>query len=122
MICIIVSCNKSNEMVNVPVQYPSTPGYVQPDDNASVVQGTTATFKWSSCSDPQGDPVSYDLIIWGDYIDSYTDLSGTEQPVYVLNDPYPYDYQTIYWKVRAKDNHGNYSDGPARILHLLSYK
>jgi hypothetical protein len=117
MLFSLIACEKSdNDEDNTPNtrEYPSLPVYLQPADNDSFPYqqfGTMVTFKWNVCSDPQGDPVVYDLFVDGTnqyYIQS---LNATE-------DSLQFSYGHYTWYVTARDNHGNFTQGPSRTFFV----
>jgi hypothetical protein len=111
-----MACNKSSDTVTFPLQYPSLPAYVQPADNATFPNSSTVTFEWKACSDPQGDPVVYDLLVEGYNTYSYTDLTTTRQDISFSQ----WEGNNISWQVTTRDNHGNYTKGPVKWFILLN--
>ncbi len=111
----VLSCTKENDNVVIPeVQYPSTPTNISPVDGATGLSNEI-TFSWYKCTDPQSDPVLYDILVCSDAdmtsIRSFANnITGTSV---ILDFYYP---PTLYWRVTARDNHGNYSEGP--VWHL----
>ena len=111
MLTTLIACDKStNTTDNTNIrEYPSLPVYIQPGNNTSIIYqqyGMRVIFKWNACSDPQGDPLTYDLVVGG--AESHTVLSLTS-PEDSLSFHTFGDYT---WYVIARDNHGNYTQGP----------
>ena len=90
-------------IVNNPPAAPSNPGPV----NLAVEQPTDVNLSWS-CSDPDGDPLTYDVFFGTAYNPPLVsgNQSGTSY------DPGQLNNSTIYyWKIKAKDDHGNSTNG-----------
>jgi len=111
----VAACNKSKDPVTVsfPSQYPELPVYHQPADSSHFFVGGVVTFEWKACKDPQGDPVVYDLYIDGN--NPYTGLTDNKVLVTVNN---YYFTGWLSWRVVARDNHGNYTEGPYRMFTI----
>jgi len=97
-----VRCIK--DVPNLPPAQPSNP---DPPDNAANLP-TITLLHWS-CSDPENDPLWYEVYF------------GTTNPPGILGtfvtdttyNPGPLEYNTTYyWKIVAYDDHGNMTEGP----------
>jgi hypothetical protein len=114
----IIACKKSennedNTSTNTR-EYPSLPVYNQPANNASFPYqqfGTLVIFKWNSCTDPQDDPVVYDLSVNGSNQYYVQSLNTTEDSLNI-------SYGHYTWYVTARDNHGNFTQGPTWTFSL----
>ena len=91
--------------VNQPPAQPSNP---EPTTNATG-QATSLTLNWS-CSDPEGDPIKYDVYLGTDNPPT-TKVSalqsGTSYSASGLSNSTKY-----YWHIYAKDDHSNMTAGP----------
>jgi hypothetical protein len=91
-------------LTNSPPSQPSNPS---PSDGATNV-GINADLSWSVCTDPDGDPVTYDI---------YFGTSSSPPMVCADNTTCTYDPGTMgggvtyYWKIIAKDNKGASTPG-----------
>ncbi len=115
------ACTKKDEViVQLPNQYPMTPSYLFPANNASNLP-VQFEFTWAACTDPQGDPVSYDVVVASTH-----DLYSPTAYTYNLTEPkwssWNFNYGTYYWQVTARDNHNNISQGPVWVFTVGSGK
>lgn len=100
---LLASCSSSTESVNHPPTRPSNP---VPADDATD-QSVDVTLSWS-CSDPDGDALTYD-VYFGEPSDPPKVSSSQTNSTY---DPGTLGYATTYnWKIKAKDTQGNSSTG-----------
>ena len=88
---------------------PAVPYDPQPENNAVGVS-LNVPLSWS-CYDPDGDPISYDV-----YFDTSPDPALRQQNITgnyyrFIIDPVG-EGRTYYWKIVAKDDHGNETEGP----------
>jgi formylglycine-generating enzyme required for sulfatase activity len=91
-------------VVNLPPEVPSNPF---PVNNALDVL-LNITFTWE-CSDPEMDPLTYDLYIDNDGTPDLYASGITSNSYDIIN----LDPSTTYqWKIVAHDNHGNSTEGP----------
>jgi uncharacterized protein (TIGR02145 family) len=100
-----IRCIKDPEMVNRPPDFPSI---LYPADSATGIP-TTVTLMWT-CTDPDNDPLLYDIYF------------GTDNPpatlvssLQVNTGLHLFDLTTstkYYWRVIARDNHYNTTSGP----------
>jgi uncharacterized protein (TIGR02145 family) len=90
-----------------PNQPPDTPLYISPENGAQN-QAVETTLSWS-CSDPEGDPLTYDVYFGPQ--DLYTLVApGISEPFYSLP---TLDYNNTYsWQIVARDNHNYTNPGP----------
>lgn len=112
LLTTLLACEKSAKTadITIPREYPSLPVYVQPGNNSSITYQPSGylVFKWNACSDPQGDPVTYDLVIGGAEQIVVQSLTSNEDSI-------PFDqFYSVYhtWYIIARDNHGNFTQGP----------
>ena len=92
-----------NEAVGNPPNPPSNPN---PEENATDVSINT-DLSWS-CSDPDGDPLTYD-IYFGTSSTPPLVNSGQSETTYA---PGTLDFEeTYYWKIKAYDDHDNPTTG-----------
>jgi PKD repeat protein len=94
-------------IVVYPPNYPpSEPGNPSPGDGSTNVD-LNVTLSWT-CSDPDGDPLTYDIYLGNSspppmVLGSYTNTTWS---------PGPLDMETkYYWQIVAWDNHGNSKEG-----------
>jgi carboxypeptidase D len=96
---------------------PSPPSNPNPPDDAHNVS-INADLNWSPSTDPDGDPVTYDVFF------------GNASPLPIVShnqsettyDPGTMSYNTIYyWKIVSWDNHGASSSGPVWIFTTESW-
>ncbi|MBN3035945.1 MAG: hypothetical protein JW861_10195 [Bacteroidales bacterium] len=91
-----------------PNQPPDAPSNPSPPDNASA-QPIDTQLSWS-CTDPENDPLTYDVYFGTDDPPATQVSTGQSGTAY---DPGTLDYTTTYyWKVVAHDNHSNTTEGP----------
>lgn len=86
---------------------PSPPNLVFPPDG-STNQATTLTLSWS-CSDPDGDPLTYD-VYFGKTASPSAIVSPNQSGTTLLRSGLDTS-TTYYWKVIAKDNRGASTSG-----------
>jgi uncharacterized protein (TIGR02145 family) len=89
---------------NLPPTTPSNP--IPPDDATDI--SINQSLSWS-CSDPEGDPITYDIYF---STDSNPQLAASSQS---SNTYFPGSLETwtkYYWKIVASDNQGNSKSGP----------
>lgn len=91
-------------MDNEPPTLPSNP---QPPDGA-LNQPVNTTISWS-CSDPEGDPLTYDVYFG---TTNPPELFATGQTGNSFSPAALGFYTTYYWKIIAADNHNNSIEGP----------
>jgi len=87
---------------------PFTPSHPTPRTNVSSVY-TSPTLRWS-CSDPEGDSLTYD-VYFGTDNPPMTKVDSNIARSSLLRIGLS-DSTTYYWKIVAKDNHGNSTTGP----------
>jgi uncharacterized protein (TIGR02145 family) len=98
-----VRCVK-DEVINQPPTMPSNP---QPTNDA-IDQSVNTTVSWS-CSDPENDPITYD-VYFGENDPPALVSGGQSAQVF---DPGGLDFGTQYfWKILAHDDQGNTTEGP----------
>ena len=85
---------------------PSQPVSPAPGDGA-LNQNTNTTLSWS-CSDPDGDPLTYDVYFG---TTSNPPLVGSNQSNTNYNPGQLDNNTTYYWKIVAKDNQGGVTEG-----------
>ena len=88
---------------NNPPNSPTNPNPV----NGSVNQPVNSTLSWS-CSDPDGDPLSYDVYFGSN---SNPSLVSSNQTASSYDPGQLNTNTTYYWKIVAKDNQGNTTSG-----------
>jgi uncharacterized protein (TIGR02145 family) len=94
--------NESTQQ-NLPPSLPSNPT----PESGSINQPTTPTLTWS-CSDPEGDPLTYD-VYFGTDANPPLVVSGTTEQTHT---PATLEYSTTYyWKIFAHDDQGNSTEG-----------
>jgi len=98
-----VRCLKNTSVTNLP---PSQPNNPVPTDNAQN-QPISVNLQWS-CSDPEGDPLTYD-VYFGTDTNPVLVSSAISDTTY---NPGTLDYDsTYYWKIVAHDDQGNTTEG-----------
>jgi len=86
---------------------PSTPATPTPSDGATSVSRTTQ-LGWAACTDPESDPVTYD-VYFGTTTPPPSVATNRTQTSY---NPGTLTFnQLYYWQIRAKDNHANVTAG-----------
>jgi uncharacterized protein (TIGR02145 family) len=88
---------------------PTIPANPSPVDGA-FGQLLDIALTWSACSDPDRDPVTYDVYFGTD--NPPTEKISSDQTDTSLVRSNLLTATKYYWKVVAKDNHGNYTEGP----------
>jgi hypothetical protein len=106
------SCNKSDS-INITGtsgnQAPNSPANPNPGDGSMNVP-QAFSLSWT-CSDPdQGDTIRYDVYMGNSSAPS--NLLSSNQLGTGYGTAIAPPNTTLYWKIVAKDNHGNYTDGP----------
>ncbi len=100
----------TSELVTVIITYegeaPNPPSNPNPVDNALLVY-INSDISWE-CTDPDGDPLIYDV-----YLGTSTNppLMNSGQSETIFNPGTLIENTTYYWKIVAKDNHGNSTTG-----------
>jgi len=90
-----------------PNEEPNSPGNPSPSNGATGVSVNT-DLSWS-CSDPDGDPLTYD-VYFGTNSNPPKVKSGHTSKTY---DPGTLSYSTkYYWKIKAWDDHDHHKEGP----------
>jgi hypothetical protein len=113
VVMFLSSCNKSdsNDITGTGSgnQAPNAPSNPSPADGST---GVAQAFSLSwTCSDPdQGDTIRYDVYMGTSSPPSNLLSSNQLGTGYGTSIAPP--NTTLYWKIVAKDNHGNYTDGP----------
>lgn len=113
LIGIMMGCaEETTEPCNKP---PDVPTNLSPPNGATNIS-PNPTLSWS-CSDPDGDPLVYDVYFCRD-LERYPDLIlVSENQTDTTYTPGPLETQaTYYWKIVAKDDHYRYSESP--VLHF----
>lgn len=103
-LAIAVRCIKGSEIINEPPATPSDP------NPANGTTGSTieTDINWV-CTDPDGDPLTYD-IYFGTQADPPLVIEGISEDTF---DPGVLDYFTQYfWKIIAHDDHSNSTESP----------
>ncbi len=99
-----VRCIQSSQAVNEP---PATPSNPDPQ-NGATGQPLDTQLQWE-CSDPDGDPLTYD-VYFGTTTNPPLVANGITEKSY---DPGVLDYYTEYfWKIVAHDDQNNSTEGP----------
>lgn len=92
----------------VPNSPPDTPSNPIPDSGGTNVW-TSPTLRWS-CSDPESDPLTYDVYFGTD--NPPATMVSSDQSDTSLARTGLSSGTTYYWRVVAKDNHSQSTDGP----------
>jgi uncharacterized protein (TIGR02145 family) len=111
LLMIVAACKKSDDSTQPASEYPATPAAPVPANNA-INSPLDGVLTWQACSDAQGDPVTYTVMV-----DNDNDLLT---PFFMVQNltassctvPGLTRGSTYYWKVIASDNHTNISTGP----------
>lgn len=109
IVSLFAGC-KSDDGVTTPAnKAPDAPNTPSPSDGAvNVVHNVT--LKWK-CSDPDGDPLKFD-VNWG-YDTNISNVGGTDLTTMECTLLVPLNgNSTVYWKVVAKDSKGASTSGP----------
>jgi uncharacterized protein (TIGR02145 family) len=97
-----IRCLKG-EGINQPPEPPSSPN---PEDGAEN-QSIESDLSWT-CTDPEGDPLTYDIYFGTDDVPPQV-ATGQTETTYVLE---TLEYNTEYfWKIVAHDDHSNTTEG-----------
>jgi uncharacterized protein (TIGR02145 family) len=100
-----VRCIKDNAPGNTPPNQPSNP---DPEDGATTIT-IPPTLHWS-CSDPDGDALAYNVYLGADN-PPFTVVSANQADT-LFNIINLTANTTYYWKIVAKDTHGDSAAGP----------
>ncbi|MCD4735679.1 MAG: hypothetical protein K8R53_06515, partial [Bacteroidales bacterium] len=99
-----IRCLYDSSIINQPPNIPTNPS----PSNGAININIDTTLTWS-CSDPENDPLIYDVYFG---IINPPPLVNTGQTDTIF-DPGILAYDTTYyWKIIANDNHGNSTEGP----------
>lgn len=95
----------------MPNTNPEAPELLSPDDNATDVK-VNATFQWRAATDPDGDELTYKLMVSGNNGSTWTTATTSETSVKLTN---LLEKQTAYiWKVEASDPFGGKTESVTR--------
>lgn len=92
---------------NTPNQPPTKVNLKSPANNTDGLS-TVTTLEWFATSDPESDPIEYDVYI-GEFQDPNTKIATNAQGL-LVSTPSLKAGTTYSWKVVARDNQGNSSD------------
>jgi hypothetical protein len=85
---------------------PSAPALILPVNSDTLNSNQTINFVWNASSDPENDPISYALRIWGNSLD--TTIAGLNDTTLAFNNPNAFQQNNNYqWQITASD--GNLS-------------
>lgn len=117
VISIMFGCKKSKEDNTNNPQPPSIPTNPVPSDTSTNVPVST-TLLWNQCTDPNGDPITYDIYL--DTISNNPKLVHTSLSLPLFQANNLKKNATYYWRIVAKDNHNDSTTGP--IWHFKTIK
>ncbi len=81
---------------------PSAPALILPVNGDTLNSNQTINFVWNASSDPENDPLSYALRIWGNSLD--TTIAGLNDTSFAFNNPNAFHQNNSYqWQVTASD-------------------
>ncbi len=86
---------------------PELPSNPVPENNSSNIS-TSTTLQWQ-CTDPEGDPLTFDIYFG---TSNPPTIAETNQSSFSFNPGELASSTQYYWKIVAKDNHGNQTEGP----------
>jgi len=105
-----VKANHAGIIISTPLsQYPAIPSNPNPAHGESNAI-TSPTFRWS-CSDPQNDPLTYDVYLDTSYQNVARIVSSNQSDTSFFFDTLP-EGKYYYWKVVARDNYGHSTSSP----------
>jgi len=91
---------------------PNVPSNPSPEDGAVVENISNVVLSWE-CSDPNGDPLTFDIYFGTDETNLELLESNWASTTYNLTDEVELNYSTTYyWQIIAKDNKGGVTAGP----------
>ncbi|HOK88376.1 MAG TPA: hypothetical protein PK404_06035, partial [Fervidobacterium sp.] len=73
--------------------------------NGAIDISLTLTLKWDASTDPDGDPVKYDIYLWSNPESMVIKAFDFAANSYTISQPLDYGTK-YYWKVVAKDGKG----------------
>ena len=79
--------------------------------NGAIDISLTLTLKWDASTDPDGDPVKYDIYLWSNPESMVIKALDFAANSYTISQPLDYGTK-YYWKVVAKDGKGGETEGP----------
>jgi hypothetical protein len=100
IILMIFGCESNNE--NLP---PNDFSLLTVKDGANDIE-LTPRLTWSVATDPEGDPVTYDLILDNNINPDTVIATSLNETEFIFNSPLQFS-EKYYWKVVAKDSYGN---------------
>lgn len=86
-------------------QPPGKPQLISPADQSTGINGQQASLSWTAVTEPENDPVTYDLYVATDDQAAARIAANLSTTGFMLKNLAP--NTTWYWKVVAKDDHGN---------------
>ena len=87
-------------------QAPTIPNLITPNSNVNLASNAVS-FEWSTSTDPQGDSINYEFSVSKNNDFNESENENLSDISITLNLEYA---TTYYWRVRAYDSSGNYSD------------
>ncbi len=108
VVLVVIACGEDKDPVQPTNYAPSAPSGPTPG-NAATDQALSPQLTWQ-CSDPDGDPLQYD-VFFGTSADPTTEISSNLTTP-ACNPGLLTFSTTYYWKVRARDDHSHSTTGP----------
>jgi len=99
-----------------PINRPPEPPASPDPENGEGNQPIEVDLSWT-CTDPDGDPLTYDIYFGTEAIPPQVVTGQTE----TIHDPGVLEISTVYfWKIVAHDDHGNMTEGPVWNFFTIS--
>ncbi len=103
MIMLFTSCSKDDD-APLANRSPENFNLISITDEATGIN-LNPTFNWQTATDPDGDTVTYDLLLGNDSDNLQNIASGLNTTSYTIEEKLPL-IEKLYWKVIAKDTKG----------------
>ena len=100
---MIFGCESDND--NAVNQPPNSFSLLTINNEANDIN-LTPTLTWDAATDPENDPVTYDLILDNNENPNTIIATNLDETEFKLNSPLQ-NSENYYWKIIAKDNNGN---------------
>ncbi|OBX21037.1 MULTISPECIES: kelch repeat-containing protein [Bizionia] len=105
LILILFNCGGDDD-VKITVNKPPNPFSLLTISNEAVDVDLIPTLAWNMAVDPDGDPVTYDLVLDTNTNPNTIVASNLSETEFTFSVPLQF-LEVFYWKVIAKDNQGN---------------
>ncbi len=106
IILVIFGCGKDDDVIITPVNQSPNTFSLLTVKNGAIDVPLKPTFTWNVAIDPEGDPITYDLILDNSNNPTKIVASNLTETKFTFNSSINFS-DIFYWKIIAKDNNGN---------------